>query len=260
MKLKGAIIFFCITLLLITLIQAIKLEVSPTEESFKFGENITIRVSLLNDANIPINDDVALTIENAEKTKKIEQVVKSNELVEIALGEGVTHGYWNVIANYQGQEATGLFLVEIKELASFSIENDNLIVTNTGNTKYTKTVQIIIGDTIGIRTPKLNVGERISYRLVAPEGNYNIKVTDGVTTLTRNEVKLTGTGKAVGAIDESSTQRSPITGGIAPDEESDIAFLTYIKKSKFIYIFMFVILGAGILLAIEKNFAKRIKK
>ncbi len=257
MNIKRAIIFLSITLLLITLVQATKLEISPTKEKFKFGENITLRVSLLDNSNNPISDSVKLTIENAEKTKTIEKMISSNKLVEIDLGKGATHGYWNTKAEYYDETATGLFVVEIEELAEFKLQDNNLIVTNIGNTKYTKTVQIIIGDTIGIRHPKLEVGESISYRLVAPDGDYNIKVTDGVTTLTKNKVSLTGTGQAIGTIDDTASKRSPLTGGISPDEESDIALLSYIKRSKFIYIFIFVIFGAGILLAIEKRFEKR---
>jgi len=39
-------------------------------------------------------------------------------------------------------------------------------------------------------------------------------------------------------------------------EESEIAFLSYIKKNKLIYAFILVIFGAGILLAVERRFKK----
>ena len=61
----------------------------------------------------------------------------------------------------------------------------------------------------------------------------------------------------VGALDDSSSGRSGITGGISPDE-GNIALLSYIKQNKFIYVFVAVIFGAMILVAIERNYKKRL--
>jgi len=102
----------------------------------------------------------------------------------------------------------------------------------------------------------LVLGKSGTYRLVAPDGVYNIKVTDGVSeTLEIGEVKLTsvGTGRAIGALDEQAGKRNPVTGGISPDQESDEALLSYMKSNKFIYVFVLVIFGATILLAIERR-------
>lgn len=257
---RRGLVVCLILLTLISLVSATKLEVSTTKDTFKADENITLKVTVLDDDNNPINDLLEITIENAEKTKKITKTIPSNELVDVKLEKGATHGYWNLVASYQGQNSSSIFMVELEESAKFEIKDDKLIITNTGNTKYSKTVQIIIGNTIGVRNPDLEIGGSIDYRLVAPEGNYNIKVTDGVTTLERNEVLLTGTGQAIGALDERTSERSPLTGGISPDEESDLAIMNYIKRSKFIYIFIFVILGAGILVAIMQRLGKPKKK
>lgn len=238
--------------LVITIIDA-KIEISTSQENFKAKDNITLKVTLLDENNNPINDQVEISIEDAEKIVKIKEIVTSNELVEIDMGEGVTHGYWNLIAKYGDQEAKTIFMVEAEELAKFTIDKDILTIKNIGNTEYTRTIQIIIGDTIGSRTPKLDVGEEIQYRLIAPEGDYNIKITDGFTTITKGEVQLTGTGQAIGALDERSSNRAGITGGISPDEESDIALLSYIKKSSFVYVFILVVFGVAILLAIQRH-------
>jgi hypothetical protein len=254
---KRVIMFAIIlSLLSLTIVSAAKLEVSTTKETFAAGENITLKVSLLNDANNPITDVVEVRIENAEKTKSIVKTIPANELVTIQLEEGATHGYWNIVASYGDEYANGIFMVEMDEVAKFEIDEDKLVITNMGNTKYTKTVQIIIGDTIGIRNPDLEIGESIAYRLVAPDGDYNIKVTDGTTTLEKNSVKLTGTGQAIGALDQRTSDRSGITGGIAPEEDEDLALMNYIRSNKFIYIFIFIIFGAGVFIAIARQFRK----
>ena len=103
-----------------------------------------------------------------------------------------------------------------------------------------------------MRNPRLDLGKSIEYRLVAPEGDYNIKITDGVTTLERKQVQLTGTGQIIGALDQKSTT-SGITGGISPDEGDEIALLNYMKKSPLIYVFILVVFGVTILLAIQRK-------
>ena len=171
--------------------------------------------------------------------------------------KGASYGQGTITAKYKDAEAKGFFIIEIKESAKFELEGETLTITNIGNTKYTKTVQIIIGETTGIKEPKLDVGKKVSYKLIAPEGVYSIKVTDGKTILTQDEVKLTGTGKVIGALDETPSQRTGITGGIRA-ENSEENILSYFKNSKFVFVFVFVfaVLGAMILLAIERRYRK----
>jgi len=65
---KGALILL-ILFLMISLVQATKIEVSTTKETFSTGEDITLKVSLLNDENTPINDNVLIILEDSEKIK-----------------------------------------------------------------------------------------------------------------------------------------------------------------------------------------------
>jgi hypothetical protein len=244
---------------MISIVQATKIEVSTKQETFSAGEDITLRVSLLDDENNPISDEVSITIEDAEKINKIEKNIPSNKFVDVDIGgEDVIAGYWSIKAVYNDVESIGLFIIESEEKAEFELNNDILTITNTGNTEYTKIIKIIIGDKEEIKTPKLGIDEKIQYRLIAPEGNYNIEIKEGDTTkISSTNVQLTGTGQAIGALDESTTQRSGITGGISPDEEDDMALVSYMKKSSLIYIFILVVFGVAILLAIQRKFTKK---
>jgi len=254
---KSLIFLFCLIFLSsLVIAQEYKIGISTLKETFEAEENISIRISLLDSQNNPINDEVSVILEDAEKKIKTEQTILSNEFTEMNL-KGATHGQGTITARYKDVEVKGFFIIEIKELAKFELEENTLTITNIGNTKYTRTVQIMIGETTGIKEPKLDVGKKVSYKLVAPDGVYSIRVTDGKTTLTQNEVKLTGTGKVIGALDETPSKRSPVTGGIRP-EDSEENILSYFKDSKFIYIFVFVVLGAMILLAIERRYRKKL--
>ncbi|MFA4952890.1 MAG: hypothetical protein WC584_01565 [Candidatus Pacearchaeota archaeon] len=250
--------FFCIIFLSsLVIAQNYKLEISLPKDVFEAGEKITLKVSLLDSANKPIDDNVNIILEDATKKSRIEKTIQSNQFVDIDLGENAPYGFWNIKATYQGIEANGLFSIGANELARFELKDDKLTITNIGNTKYSKTIQIIIGETTGIKNPELSIGESIFYRLVAPEGNYNIKVTDGKTTLTKAEVRLTGTGKVIGALDERAGQTSGITGTLSPEENSEGELFSYVRNNKFTYIFVLVIFGAMILLAIERRYKKK---
>ena len=248
------IILLSLTIILLSssVLAQTKISVSTIKETFDAGEPITLKVSLFDTNNAPINTEVNIVLEDAEKRVKIEKTIQSNKFVDISLGEGATHGYWEITANYQGQEAKTIFIVEIKELAKFELNKDILKITNIGNTKYTKTVQIIIGGTIGIKEPKLNIGQSVGYRLIAPDGTYNIRITDGKTTLEKGNIQLTG--KTIGILNENIGKGSVLTGGIKPeDETTDVS----VFQNKFVYAFILVIFGAMILLAIERRYRKR---
>ena len=258
---KKSIIFIIGIIFLCSLVlaQDYKMSISTSKETFQAGENITLKVSLFDSQNLPVKDNVLLVLEDAQKRVKIEKTVLSNEFVDINL-LGASYGQGKITATYQSSQTTGFFIIEASELVKFEINEDNLVITNIGNTQYTRTIQITIGDVTGIKTPKLDIGKSVSYRLVAPPGVYNIRISDGKTTLTKSEVQLTGTGKAIGALDESASERTGITGGISPDEQSETSFMTYVKGSKFVYVFIGVIFMAVILLAIERQFKRKASK
>lgn len=221
------------------------------------GETFQIKVALYDSNNKPINDEVSIVLKNFKEEITKETTIQSNSIEEIKLDENTLAGEAKIIAKYGDVESTETFFIEENKLIEFKIEGEKLIVMNTGNSIYNEKIYITIGDTTGTKTPSLNRGESTSYRLIAPEGVYNIKVTDGKTTLNREEVKLTGTGQVIGALDESVSQRSSITGGISPDKDSNIALMSYVKNSKFTYVFILAIFGAMILLAIERQYRKK---
>ena len=246
-----AFLTFVIFLSAFVLAESINIEF-PLGDNFKAGENITLKISIFDEQNNPVDGNIELTLVDAEKRKKIEKTIPSKKIVEIDLGEGAIHGFWTVTANYQDVETSELFTVEIEELAKFEIHDNLLTITNIGNTRYTKTVQIVIGNTVGIKEPKLDVGESISLRLIAPEGNYNVKVTDGRTSIQRSNIALTG--NVVGILDERIIGGNTLTGGIKPEDDFS---LNYLKNNKFVYVFILVIFGAMILLTIERNYRKK---
>ena len=118
-------------------------------------------------------------------------------------------------------------------------------------------MQIIIGDTVGIKKPDLGIGESAEFRLIAPEGDYNVRITDGTSSLARSGVSLTG--EVIGILDERINKRSPITG-VGPENLESGGIYTTVKQNPFVYIFVLAVVGAMILLAIERHYRKKAKQ
>ncbi|MFH1327215.1 MAG: hypothetical protein ABIH59_03760 [archaeon] len=252
------ILIFCLGILvLLPLIAANSIDIEfPNGQEFEAGEPITFKATLYDNSKNPLDAQIQITIEDSEK-RITRSSASSKEVASVTLREDTSSGQGIIRAKYQETEAIAFFEIGRKELVRFELEEGKLIVTNIGNTPYSKTIKITIGETTGTQTPNLEIGESASYRLIAPEGIYNIRVTDGKTSLIRGGIQLTGTGNVVGAIDDSSSKRTGITGGVSP-EEGDIALLSYIKNNKFIYVFVGVIFAAVILIAIERNYKRRV--
>ena len=231
--------------------QEVKLQITTIGDPYEANENISIKVTLLDLENKPIDSKIPLLIEDVEKKVKIEKEVNSNKIESISLNENAPSGFWTISAFYERQEAKTSFLIEANEIAEFSIEKNVLIIKNIGNTRYEKSIQIIIGDTVGIKKPSLDIGESITFRLVAPSGEYSIKVTDGTTSLVKGNVRLTG--ESIGILDDRITKHTPITGVGRENLETG----SFFKQNQFIYIFVLGIFGATILLAIERYYRKK---
>jgi len=252
------LIFLMILIFSLTLVSAQnKLEVNTVQEKYSGGENITLRISLYDSSNNLVNDNVLVSINSSDNKRNFELSLPSNKISEVDLGKNAPFGYWKVNARYLDKntgeiaESNAIFFVEANDLAQLELNGDNLTVKNIGNTVYTKTLQIVIGDTIGTKTIEdLAVGESITFRLIAPDGDYNIKITDGTTTISREKVALTG--EVIGVLDERLSNPSPgITGSIGNKS---------LFNNTFVYIFIIAVFVAGILLAVENNYRKKLGK
>ena len=80
-------------------------------------------------------------------------------------------------------------------------------------------------------------------------------MVEGEVKLSKDSIYLTGTGNVVGALDESETKKNVITGGPKPEEGNNIT--NYLKRSWFSYVFILVIIGAAILLTVERHYSKK---
>lgn len=123
--------------------------------------------------------------------------------------------------------------------------------------RYTKEVQIKIGDETESYVQSIPIGGQKVWILIAPEGDYNIEVTDGTNTFKKNNVRLTsiGTGNAIGAMSETQ-QITGLLGGPIDPKEIDKAFIPS-NKSYVAITFILAVFGLGILLLIERRKSRK---
>ena len=258
---KKSVLFINSVLLLLSLVLAQnKLEISTiksADEKYSPGENITLRISLYDSSNSIIDDNVLVILSDSGKTKKIEKIVPTNQIIELDLGENAPSGAWTALATYTDKNTgeqlskTTFFFVDLNELARFELNGDILTITNIGNTRYTKTISIILGESVGTKNiDGLEVGDSVKLKLIAPDGDYPVKITDGKTTISRDKVALTG--DVIGVLDERMSNPSPgITGSIGQKG---------VFNNTFVYIFLIAVFVAAILLAVENKYRKKLGK
>lgn len=255
---RGSKIFFALAvglLFLITIVSAQEpnLDIRIDKQIYSAGENLTFNVLLLKD-NVPISEQVSVSISDYSDQKQFSLTVISNKEQNFRIEKDFVSGYWKISATYQNKTVKRFFSIGEREEVDFSIEGDKLIIRNYGNVPYSKTIQILIGDKIINQKQNIEVGEFKEIRLVAPDGRYNIQVTDGIKTISRTDVQLTGTARVIGALDEELIKNQPSLGGVR--ESNEDTFLTS-KSFSPALILLIAIFAIFILLLIERNMRRK---
>lgn len=147
-------------------------EISPEE-------NQTIGIEIYDQSGKKLEGDAIVTLTNPikEETKRIE--IPSGEFETLTFNTSATAGTWLITARYEDVVEEKEF--EMKELqkARFEfLENGLLSITNVGNTRYNRTIEIKIGEEIRELKLDIQIGEERKFDISAPEGEYDVAVSD----------------------------------------------------------------------------------
>ncbi|MBI2631791.1 hypothetical protein HYW75_02200 [Candidatus Pacearchaeota archaeon] len=246
-------VFFMVFLITIVSAQEPNLDIRIGKQIYSSGENLTFEVLLIKD-NVPINEQVSISISDYSDQKQFSLTLISNKEQNFRIEKNFVSGYWKISATYQNKTVKRFFSIGEREEVDFSIEGDKLIIRNNGNVPYSNTIQILIGDKIINQKQNIDVGEYKEIRLVAPDGNYNIQVTDGIKTISKTNVQLTGTARVIGALDEELIKNQPSLGGVRDTDED-----TFLSSKSFspALILLIAIFAIFILLLIERNMRRK---
>ena len=170
--------------------RASRLEISLEKQEFLPGEELKFKPLILDQGEDVFPGDVLVEIYKSEK-RLFKEVLKSGQEKATPLEKSISPGYWEIKAVFSNLEISRPIYILEAEKASFEINNLSLVITNEGNVPYRKAVQVLIGDKQEIIKTAIGVGEKKEYFLSAPNGEYSVKVLDGVNELEKR-VFLTG--------------------------------------------------------------------
>jgi len=168
------------------------LEVVFEKQEVEPGTSLRLKAILHDQTGEKIPSIAIITIKNKDD-KIFEQVEKTtDEFLEFPIIYNEASSEWTVIAVSNKMITESHFTIIEKEDVKTEIINKTLILTNTGNIPYNKTLLIKIGNKTMNLNPYLEIDEVKKYTLTAPEGDYLVEiVADGENKTTKN-VALTG--------------------------------------------------------------------
>ncbi len=238
----------------LTVAQEYALDIKTDKQFYISGENLTFTVLLLQDKT-PIKDEVLVSISDYSGKNLINKTLISNDENYFFIDKDFISGYWEIEAFYKNKSVKRFFSLGEREEAEFSINNGKLIIKNTGNVPYTKNVHILIGEKAILQKQNIEVGESKEISLIAPEGSYNIQVSDGTKTMIRADISLHGTGNVIGALDEKLLDNSQsVLGGIRDPSEETFSIAKHISPA---FIFIGAVGALAVLIYFERAAQRR---
>lgn len=166
--------------------------VALSSQNFNPEEEIAFIPQLLDQSGVGINDDVSISIKDADSRTIFEKIVKSGESVKYKIPSNLTSGYYELYVSSGELISDKKFFVNEKAIVSFELKNQTLVVKNIGNIPYNKDIQIELNGKPFIKKVDLKIGETKEYHLTGENQNYDVKVSDGDKEMSQGGVPLTG--------------------------------------------------------------------
>lgn len=230
---RGAfeIMFLLTFVLLINFSSAEKLGIDIDNNYVKTGE-INFKITLYDDDNFKIDEEVDYQIRNYYTDVIKEGKAISGEEINFKLPDNVDPRPWEISASYNGVRTSEKFNIgELKKI-EISLEKDELVIRNAGNTDYEGHILIYIGEKDNTANIFLSRGQTKKIRLTAPEGEYYVRVDTG----DEEEIVFQGvslTGNVVGLeriIEGSFLERYPIVSLFLAALVVVIVFILVLKR------------------------------
>ncbi len=154
--------------------------------------SLKVKAILHDQSGDQINSTAFLTIKDSSDKIIEQKEVNTDEFLDYPIKFNEPPAEWKVFAASNKLTAEDNFKIKEKELINVEIINKTILVTNTGNILYNKTLLIKIGDTPLNIQITLDVGESKKYLLSAPNGEYKVKVITGDENEIDEVMSLTG--------------------------------------------------------------------
>jgi hypothetical protein len=174
-----------------------KVEIAIDKTSIKPGEDFVYTLMIVDQSGKIIEGDTSVTISSPDKISQLRGIAHSGQAQSLLTQYNYTPGYWTVSGKIGNLENSRIIYIEQVENISYTVYNESLIISNTGNVPFVKPVEIIIGGKSNIEEINLDVGEQKSMRLFAPDGQYSVSIIEGTNTVELGTHYLTGNSISV---------------------------------------------------------------
>jgi hypothetical protein len=169
-----------------------EIDVALEKSNILPGEELKFMALLYDQVDAEFSGEIVVHINSDNGTAQEEFIVKSNEGQAYQLQTNAVPGYWEIQISFNELSTKKAFYVESLEKLSYTLLNSSLIIKNIGNAPYNKPIEISIGGTREVLKLSLPVGGEKMLYLSAPEGSYNISVSDNVGVASVGTTFLTG--------------------------------------------------------------------
>jgi len=167
------------------------------------GGDFVFGAEIFDQTGEKMDGTLSTIIASPEKKTEISTTISTKEFSKINFLANSTPGEWTIYSYLDSLSDEVNFEMLGIQKAEFYFEGSILIITNVGNIEYNKTLEFSFGDEKKEVFVELGVGETKKYNLNAPDGKYDISITDGDKAIQKT-VLLTGRAISVDDITNGS--------------------------------------------------------
>ncbi len=143
------------------------------------GTSLKVKAILHDQTGEKIDSTASITIKDVNNKILEQKEINTDESFEYPIKSDEPPVEWKIFAISNKLTAENKFLIKTNEDVYIEVTNKTILVTNIGNVPYNKTLLVKIGDTPLNIYIMLDVGQSKEYVLSAPDGKYNVKVSNG---------------------------------------------------------------------------------
>jgi len=179
-------------------------DVALNNQNLNPGEIFSFKPMALDQTGVSIESEISAIIIDENQNRVFEKIVRSGETIEYEIPTNLTSGYYEIEVSSEEESIIKKFYVNEMAIASFELQNSTLVVTNIGNIPYKKDIQVDLNGKPFVKKLNLNLGESTEFKLTGAEGEYDVKVSDGESEISRSGILLTGRAIGVQEIKEGA--------------------------------------------------------
>ncbi len=176
--------------------KVMSLELSISPETVSPGSSVEIIPSVFDQAHDVVLQDVTIKVLNADDKVIREDVVKTGSSITIPLDVAAVPGSYHVRADVGSLKKESMFTVSTSSVLSIVLQDQSLIVKNTGNIKYDKPIKVSFNsdDVVFVKKSSLDPGQQVIIPLTTEveTGMYDVVVSSGDVSESFKNISIVG--------------------------------------------------------------------